>query len=267
MRWALIVCTFVLTAAVPVRGHDKWEFGVAGGDDGSDTVNSLAPGRGQAHDLEESGAAADEDWFRVSVRARQSYEVRTAGSTVAFAVQGGPACQAQFCAALTRVDQAGAALQQAVASEGEFRIPVLRFTASANGIEFVRVRGGGPPATWGPNDEYTIEMSNTTLFLPRFNNSATQTTVLIVQNTTPVAITGTIDFWSAAGTLLHSEALSVAPRGVTTLPTSGIPALAGQAGSASISHNGPYGGLVGKAAALEPATGFTFDTAMTNAQR
>jgi hypothetical protein len=59
----------------------------------------------------------------------------------------------------------------------------------------------------------------------------------------------------------------VPARGVTTLATSGIAALTGQSGGASISHSGPYGALVGKAAALEPATGFTFDTAMTSAQR
>jgi hypothetical protein len=184
MRRALVVCTLAVAAAVPVGGHDKWEFGQAGGDDDADTVNSLAPGRGQAHDLEQDGVTPDEDWFRVAVRARQSYEVRASGSTVAFAIQAGPICQAQFCAVMTRVDDGGAALQQAVASEGEPRIPVLRWTASASGAEYVRVRGGGPPATWGPNDEYTIEMSNTTVFLPRFNNTATQTTVLIVQNTT-----------------------------------------------------------------------------------
>jgi hypothetical protein len=267
MRRALVVCTLAVAAAVPVGGHDKWEFGQAGGDDDADTVNSLAPGRGQAHDLEQDGVTPDEDWFRVAVRARQSYEVRASGSTVAFAIQAGPICQAQFCAVMTRVDDGGAALQQAVASEGEPRIPVLRWTASASGAEYVRVRGGGPPATWGPNDEYTIEMSNTTVFLPRFNNTATQTTVLIVQNTTSAALSGAIDFWNAAGALLHSEPLSLPARGVVTVNAAGIAALVGQSGSASIAHSGTYGAIVGKAAALEPATGFTFDTAFTTAQR
>jgi hypothetical protein len=31
-------------------------------------------------------------------------------------------------------------------------------------------------------------------------------------------------------------------------------------GSLTISHDGPFGALSGKAVAVEPATGFTFDT-------
>jgi hypothetical protein len=30
----------------------------------------------------------------------------------------------------------------------------------------------------------------------------------------------------------------------------------------TLSHDGPYGSLAGKAVAVEPATGFTFDTAL-----
>ena len=35
-----------------------------------------------------------------------------------------------------------------------------------------------------------------------------------------------------------------------------------KAKTATISHDGSYGSVVGKAVAVEPATGFTFDTAM-----
>ena len=62
MRRALVVCTLVL-AAVPVRANDKWEFGIAGGDDDDNTVNALAPGRWQAHDLEGVSTTPDQDWF------------------------------------------------------------------------------------------------------------------------------------------------------------------------------------------------------------
>ena len=37
----------------------------------------------------------------------------------------------------------------------------------------------------------------------------------------------------------------------------------GATGSITISNDGRYGDLVGKAVAIEPATGFTFDTAMS----
>jgi len=42
--------------------------------------------------------------------------------------------------------------------------------------------------------------------------------------------------------------------------TSSLPALEGQAGSITVSHDGPYGGIAGKTVALEPATGFSFDS-------
>ena len=44
-------------------------------------------------------------------------------------------------------------------------------------------------------------------------------------------------------------------------------ALGGTSGSLVIRHNGPYLGLAGKGVAIEPATGFTFDTAVTPAPR
>jgi hypothetical protein len=39
------------------------------------------------------------------------------------------------------------------------------------------------------------------------------------------------------------------------------------AGTITLSHDGPYGVLVGKAVALETATGFTFDTAVEPRRR
>ena len=71
MRRALVVCTLVL-AAVPVRANDKWEFGIAGGDDDDNTVNALAPGRWQARP---GGSRHDArpGLVRIPVRARQSY--------------------------------------------------------------------------------------------------------------------------------------------------------------------------------------------------
>ena len=35
-------------------------------------------------------------------------------------------------------------------------------------------------------------------------------------------------------------------------------------GSITVTHDGPYAGLTGKAVALEPVTGFSFDTPMLN---
>jgi hypothetical protein len=54
--------------------------------------------------------------------------------------------------------------------------------------------------------------------------------------------------------------LALGPRQALVVNTSGLSGLAGQAGSITVRHDGPYGALQGKAVAVEPATGFTFDT-------
>ena len=259
MRRTLIFLVLAVSAATAVRANDKWEFGVFGGDDTSSTPNALVHGRTQTHDLEGSGSPADQDWIRVATRVRQSYELRVHSATVRIVTPGSPPCGAGSCADFDRVNAGGTVLQSPLAMEGDDHVVGMRWTSGVTGFTFARLRGGSGLA-WSANDEYTIELTNTTLFAPRFNNSGTQVTVLVLQNTTTEAVAGSIDFWSAAGTLLHGETFEIAPRGVLTLNTSSIAAANGQSGALSISHDAGYGALTGKAVALEPVTGFTFDT-------
>jgi len=42
--------------------------------------------------------------------------------------------------------------------------------------------------------------------------------------------------------------------------TASVPAVQGQGASVTVAHDAPYGGLAGKTVALEPATGFGFDS-------
>ena len=49
-------------------------------------------------------------------------------------------------------------------------------------------------------------------------------------------------------------------RALNVFNVASLPALAGQSGHIVVSHDGPHGGLNIKAIALEPATGFSFDT-------
>ena len=49
---------------------------------------------------------------------------------------------------------------------------------------------------------------------------------------------------------------------MAVLNTAAIPGAAGVSGSITIAHDGGYGALAGKALALEPATGFSFDSPM-----
>ena len=67
-------------------------------------------------------------------------------------------------------------------------------------------------------------------------------------------------FRSASGTLLHTIASQVPFEGGAVFNLSGYPQLVGQSGHVIIGHDGGYGGLAVKAVAVEPATGFTFDT-------
>ena len=77
----------------------------------------------------------------------------------------------------------------------------------------------------------------------------------------PAPVNVTYHFWRADGTLLDTLNLSaVAPRTLTVTSIAAMPALAGQSGHVTIAHDAPYGTWNVKAVALEPSTGFSFDT-------
>jgi hypothetical protein len=110
---------------------------------------------------------------------------------------------------------------------------------------------------------YRVRAYETTLGAPRFNNSASQVTVLQLQNPTPSAVGGTVYFWSPSGALLDSQPFGLAPHATFVLNTATVAGLAGQSGTLTVGNDGRYGELTGKAVALEPATGFVFDTPLT----
>ena len=126
--------------------------------------------------------------------------------------------------------------------------------------EGVRVVSGGCSADCDAGDRYRLRSLETTAAAPRFNNSATQVTVLLLQNTGDEALDGHAWFWDGAGALAGSQAFSLGPRATLALDTRSVPGVDGQSGSITVSHTGRYGVLAGKAVAVEPATGFSFDT-------
>jgi hypothetical protein len=141
--------------------------------------------------------------------------------------------------------------------EGTF---AARWISTGAAYSFIRLVG---LTNLGADSGYDIQMRDTTYFIPRWNNSGSQTTVILVQNTRRVAVTGQLYFYSGTGALLATQALSIAPDALQAVNTATFAALAGQSGSAAIAHLGGYGALSGKAVALEPSTGFTFDTPIT----
>ena len=115
----------------------------------------------------------------------------------------------------------------------------------------------------GSDDVYRVRAFETTYSIPRFNNAGSQVTVLVLQNPASYPIAGHIWFWNNLGGALGSQAFNLAARQTFVLNTAGVPGVAGHAGTITVSHDGRYGDLAGMTVALEPSTGFCFDSPLT----
>jgi hypothetical protein len=258
MRLSTVICASAMAlAALPGRADDPWELDAD--EDTAATRVHILPGQVQTgRDLQGGAAAPDQDWLFTFPLARHSYVARASG---------GPMWSANtFVAA--RLDRVGTNLAVLTAGTNEemasFRGQSVYWIAGAvSDHEYLRVTG--PPSLTGAAP-YTLEFHDTTYAIPRWNNSASQTTIFLIQNNKPSPVAGRIFFYGTGGNLAHDYGLLLPANGLLVLPTASIPQLAGQNGSAHVAHTGGLGALSGKAVALEPATGFTFDTAMTPLQ-
>jgi hypothetical protein len=129
--------------------------------------------------------------------------------------------------------------------------------------QYVRVASTACSTDCGPDDVYRLRAYETTLRGPRFNNVGGQSTVVLIQNMTATQAAGRVYFRNAQGVPLAVEPFIVQAHGLTVIATWAVGALAGQSGSLTVTHDAPYGALVGKAVSLEPATGFSFDTPLS----
>jgi hypothetical protein len=269
MNRQLATCFTVMlaTAAPAVQPHDRWDLGsgfCTSDDAVADTCNQLIHGQAQEHDVEAASPARDVDLMVVETKARHSYEVRVFNASTATGFTAGQPPGGGF--SLNRVDAMETVLTQSFAPDGPLVftdvggwIAVRWIGDSINQRDYIRVEGKDF-ANPDSNHRYFIELLDTTYFIPRFNNSGSQATVFLIQNTTAAPVSGSIYFYSAAGVHLHTQPLSLAVHGLQVLSTSSIGALAGTSGSATIAHDGCYGALAAKAVALEATTGFSFDT-------
>jgi uncharacterized repeat protein (TIGR01451 family) len=246
------------TSSATVSGN---ETDPVGGND-SDTEMTQVSLRELAHgtllpaDLRAAGGIlADQDLYRIGQRPFSSYEVVVDATSGDIGSGQGPDLERLASDATTVMQSsqaAGAGSSRSLRWENDSAVPVSD--------QYVRVRSAGCTTTCTSADAYRIRAWDTTLFGPRFNNSATQVTVLVLQNTTDAPVAGHVHFWGGSGALVGAQTLSIAPRGSLVLNTSAVPGVAGQSGSLTLSHDAPYGVLLGKAVAVEPATGFTFDS-------
>jgi hypothetical protein len=261
MGLAVAGAVTTLLAAAPARAVDVWDSGHLG-DDTAGSLNSLGHGSVQTHDLDQAGGANDVDWMVVPTLARHSYEARLSGANQEYDWGACPAC-AQF----ERVSSAGAILTDDVSTVNEGAIESyvrsVRWIATANVTnEYLRVTGD-QDVTENSSDIYTVRFFDTTYSIPRFNNSGSQVTSVLITNLTQAPASVVLWFYNSSGSTLASASFTLPANGLQVIPTGAVPGLAGQSGHINVVHTAGYGGLSGKAVALEPSTGFTFDTAMT----
>jgi hypothetical protein len=218
--------------------------------------NELVHGATQVADLAaDPGPAADEDLYRLAQQPRASYELVIDGTSGDI----GPGVLLQ------RLASDNATVLQTSTAVGTGSSRSLRWENVIPGKvtgQHIRVRSGQCTTGCGVDDVYRIRAYETTYSIPRFNNAGSQATVLLLQNPTTYTITGHAYFWDGAGALLYSQAFSLAPKALFGLGTATIPALQGKGGTITVANEGRYGDLTGKAIALEPATGFSFDSPM-----
>ena len=251
--------TFVLNLTSPqnVTLPDPQAIGTIVNDDDPGVPGvELAHGSEWRGDLAaDAGPAADQDFFHLRQDPRSSYEVVLDAASGDISGPAGPL--------LERLAPDAATVLQGSLAAGSGPARSLRWQNTrsvAIDDQLVRVASAGCGTDCGTDDVYRLRLYETTGRLPRFNNSGSQVTVVLLENRSPEPVAGTLWFWSTSGTLLRAEPFSLLARASLVLNASSVTALSGQSGSITISHDGTFGALAGKAVALEPATGFTFDT-------
>lgn len=230
---------------------DVWDIQTQN-DNTSATENELVHGTDQLHDLGAlPGGAADQDWYALSQKPFSSYEA------VADSTSGdiGPNL------ALDRM-AGGVSVQTSVAvGVGYTRsLRWMNSTAAEVNTEHIRVMSAGCTTNCGTDDIYRIRFAETTYSVPRFNNFGSQVTVLLLQNPTNYTIAGNIYFWDTTGTLIATSPFNLTAKQLSVLNTATVPGANGVGGAVTIAHDGRYGDLSAKTVALEPATGFSFDS-------
>lgn len=251
-KYLLLACGLVALAA-PGRA-DVWDT-ASNNDDSAATYSWLIHGTDESHDLGAlPGPVPDQDWYRMPQAPYASYEVVLEGFT-------------------GDVNNPVPPVMERLASDGTTVVQVASTVMGTNPLtmswrndagtyrdDFVRVRDASCAVSCTSDDQYRIRAYETTYSIPRFNNAGSQITVLILQNPADYTLQGTAWFWSVTGTLLGNQVFSLAPKVALVLPTASVPGASGQSGTITVSHDGRYGDLAGKSVALEPATGFSFDT-------
>jgi len=237
---------------------DVWDQG--GDGSAAATANVLwhtAPA--QRHDLANTGGTPDQDWFKIFPRANRSYEVQVVNVSVSFA----PPIN------VVRTTNVGVPIDSSVGLDPVGTTRALRWITNVTDTE-ERIQVTGLASSTATT-QYDIQLRETTLYCPRYNNSGTQVSVLIVQRAGTETGAGACQvnayFYDENATLLAVHPQTLTPNDMSAVGTTSIPGLPGTKGALHISHTCGVGGLKGKLVALEPSTGFSFDTPCTERDR
>ena len=84
--------------------------------------------------------------------------------------------------------------------------------------------------------------------------------MLILHNVSELPVAGNIHLFNPAGTQVGNQAFTLPVNNHIVINSATIAGGGNTAGVITVSHNGRYGSLAGKAVVLDPATGFSFDT-------
>jgi hypothetical protein len=255
-----IALAAAVLAAPAAHARDIWDL--TGNDGSAATRSEIAPGALQVHDLEGVSGVADQDWFRISQKPYSSYEVLVDGLTGGLAPV--PVTVPGTELGVHFIYQSGTVVpSNALGASGSARVLYFRNeTGTVNDADRIRVSNPLCAAACLATEQYRIRLFDTTYGISRFNNSATQVTVLVIQNTSDRVVYFNAHFFDANGTIQGTYSQNLAPFGTIVVNTSALAGLAGKSGSIIVNNDGRYGVLTGKAVSLEPATGFAFDTLM-----
>jgi hypothetical protein len=251
--------TFALNLSAPTNAT----LGDASGqgailDDDAPSLSTLELTHGSRHTADLAGGTPD--LYRLYQQPLSSYEVEVDASSGDVATG---LLLERLAANNTTVLQTGAPVAGGSSRTLRFENPLTLGVAS----QHIRISAGACGGTCDAEDVYRVRAWDTTLRLARFNNSATQITLVLLQNETTATVTGHMNFWSGSGALLRSQPFTAGPRALVVTNTAALSGLAGQGGTVTVSHDGGYGSLTGKGVSVEPATGFTFDSALQDRPR
>jgi len=243
----LAIAMAAAVVSFPASAIDEWDAAVVKDNTASTTKNELQRGTWQYHDLEAIGGVADEDWFVMPVTASRAYQIAVSEGT-----GDTPIANADF---LELYDATGTTLIATAGAGTTSR--VIRFYSNAPSYR-IRVKGNAnSPAT----ARYGIAFFESSMYCPRWNNTGSQISVLIVQNVTNSPCTVDVNFQDDTGVYLKTVNGTANGLGLFIVNTSTVPELVGKRGNANLAAAScSSSALKAKLVALEPSTGFSFDT-------